>query len=71
MVVETEGTNEGLADLKGRCRGGYPSRKGSKRVTDGAENGASADVPNVGERERCVWRILRERRYVVLCLRFC
>ncbi|KAH8996661.1 hypothetical protein EDB92DRAFT_1841086 [Lactarius akahatsu] len=42
VVVEAEGTNEGLADLRARCRG----------VTV---------APPPGERERMVWRVLRER----------
>lgn len=75
VVIETEGTNEGLADLKGRCRGGYPPKARSasssaKGVKGGAGTGAGGNEPNVGERERCVWRILRERRYVLsrVCL---
>lgn len=50
VVVETEGTNEGQADLQARCRGVAPGR---------------FVAPAEAERERerrTVWRILRERR---------
>ncbi|ETW75243.1 hypothetical protein HETIRDRAFT_331665 [Heterobasidion irregulare TC 32-1] len=50
VVVEAEGTNEGLADLQGRCWGAFPPR-----------TGAGAELVKKSERERCVWRILRER----------
>jgi hypothetical protein len=51
VVVEAEGTNEGLADLHARCRGVYQRRAGDI-------------APPLGEKERMVWRVLRERRYV-------
>ncbi|KAJ3778585.1 hypothetical protein FB446DRAFT_631726 [Lentinula raphanica] len=56
VVVETEGTNEALADLQDRCGpGAFPPRAGSnvQRMTG-----------NEREKEReakMVWRILRER----------
>ncbi|KAA1472720.1 hypothetical protein DENSPDRAFT_778551 [Dentipellis sp. KUC8613] len=46
VVVEAEGTNEGLADLQRRCGKAFPPRVGSEVK---------------GDRERGVWRILRER----------
>ncbi|KAF8483548.1 hypothetical protein DFH94DRAFT_625513 [Russula ochroleuca] len=48
VVVEAEGTNEGLADLHARCRGVFQRRAGDV-------------APPPGERERMVWRVLRER----------
>ncbi|KAI0254555.1 hypothetical protein BJV78DRAFT_1185167 [Lactifluus subvellereus] len=48
VVVEAEGTNEGLADLQARCRGVFQPRAGDV-------------APPPGERERMVWRVLRER----------
>ncbi|KAI0049341.1 hypothetical protein FA95DRAFT_1581814 [Auriscalpium vulgare] len=51
VVVEAEGTNEGLEDLQERCQGGFPPRAGAQSVAS-----------RKGERERTVWRILRERR---------
>jgi len=48
VVVEAEGTNEGLADLHARCRGIYQRRAGDI-------------APPLGEKERMVWRVLRER----------
>lgn len=55
VVVETEGTNESLADLQERCGpGAFPPRAGEH-----------------GRREneaRLVFRILRERRYGFLFL---
>jgi hypothetical protein len=48
VVVEAEGTNEGLADLQARCGiGVFPVRSGGK----GKDNGAKK-----------VFRILREKR---------
>lgn len=63
VVVETEGTNEALADLQDRCgKGAFPPRVGS-------------NVPmnmSVAAREgKMVYRILRERRYVILSLISC
>jgi len=49
VVVEAEGTNEGLADLESRCRSAIPARNDSKG------QGTRDD-----ERRR-VFRILRER----------
>ncbi|KAI0316608.1 hypothetical protein OF83DRAFT_1060098 [Amylostereum chailletii] len=49
VVVEAEGTNEGLADLQQRCKGGFPPR-----ATPG-------HALMKGARESMVWRILRER----------
>ena len=51
VVVEAEGTNEGLADLHARCRGVFQPRAGD------------VGLP-LGERERMVWRVVRERRCV-------
>ncbi|KAF9265476.1 hypothetical protein L218DRAFT_898215 [Marasmius fiardii PR-910] len=56
IVVETEGTNESLADLQERCGpGAFPPR---------ATGGASASTPSGKEREKdskLVYRIIRER----------
>ncbi|KAH9072938.1 hypothetical protein EDB83DRAFT_145205 [Lactarius deliciosus] len=46
VVVEAEGTNEGLADLRARCRGVFQPRAGDV-------------APPPGERERMIWRVLR------------
>ncbi|OCH89451.1 hypothetical protein OBBRIDRAFT_732587 [Obba rivulosa] len=53
VVVEAEGTNEGVADLQARCRGAFPPRA----------LGASADPGRDAAREerRTVFRILREK----------
>ena len=51
VVVEAEGTNEGRTDLRARCQGVFQPRAGDV-------------APPPGERERMVWRVLRERRYV-------
>lgn len=48
VIVEAEGTNEGLSDLHARCRGVFQRRAGDV-------------APPPGERERMVWRVLRER----------
>jgi hypothetical protein len=54
MMVETEGTNEGLADLQDRCGPGvFPQRAGVKHRRGGEEEEK--------DRKR-VFRILRERR---------
>jgi hypothetical protein len=50
IVVEAEGTNEGLADLQNRCHSAFPARNDS-------EGQGSRD-----EERRRVFRILRERR---------
>ncbi|TCD61644.1 hypothetical protein EIP91_008132 [Steccherinum ochraceum] len=54
VVVETEGTNEGLADLQARCRGAFPVR------AEGASTDMSPERMHREER-RTVFRILRER----------
>jgi hypothetical protein len=46
VIVETEGTNEGLADLQDRCKGGFPPRAGA----------------NPNKQPSRVFRLLRERR---------
>ncbi|OBZ77675.1 hypothetical protein A0H81_02251 [Grifola frondosa] len=52
VVVEAEGTNEGLADLQERCKGAFPPRA----------VGASASPERSARLERkTVFRILRER----------
>ena len=56
VVVETEGTNEGLADLQARCRGAVIPRRGEQ---------LSPEQLQLNDR-RMVFRIVRERRYVVL-----
>lgn len=49
VIVETEGTNEGLADLQDRCRGiGFPPRAGAPQNKPPSK----------------VFRLLRERRFV-------
>ncbi len=50
VIIEVEGTNEGLADLRARCQGPLPSRTGVDR--------------GYTEQWMTVWRIVRERRYV-------
>ena len=50
IVVEAEGTNEGLTNLQQRCRGGF------------LPNAAPGHMLRRGERNFGVWRILRERR---------
>lgn len=60
IVVETEGTNESLADLQDRCGpGAFPPR--ATRV--------NGHKPSAMDREnKLVFRILREKRYVSLTL---
>lgn len=59
IVVEAEGTNEALADLQDRCGpGAFPPRV----------RGAHAAVSQAQVENRKVFRILRERRYVLLVL---
>ena len=53
VVVETEGTNEGLADLQARCQSAFPPR---------AEGAAMSVERQHREERRTVFRILRERR---------
>lgn len=55
VVVETEGTNEGLEDLQARCRGPIVPRRGQQ---------LSPEQQGYEER-RVVFRILRERRWVL------
>ena len=54
VVVEAEGTNEGLADLQSRCRSAFPARN------DSGGQGSRDE-----ERKR-VYRVVRERRSVLL-----
>ena len=60
VVVEAEGTNEGLADLQARCRGAFPIRAmgAVPEVSKSPERAAKEEA------KRSVFRILRERRYV-------
>ena len=59
-MVETEGTNEALADLEERCGVGASARgvrvRARSRVVVGVEEAVVES--------RRVWRILRERRCV-------
>ncbi|KAI0659097.1 hypothetical protein C8Q70DRAFT_916255 [Cubamyces menziesii] len=55
VVVEAEGTNEGLADLQARCRGAFPPR------VAGAIVGLSPDRLAREEEQKSVFRILREK----------
>lgn len=52
VIVETEGTNEGLADLRARCKGPLHQR------------GPVTPEYAQWEEKRVVFRILRERRLV-------
>ena len=62
MVVETEGTNEGLADLQERCKGAFPVRAvGASPYGNGGGNG-NAIPGTMREDRRTVFRILREKR---------
>ncbi|KAH9846391.1 hypothetical protein C2E23DRAFT_744178 [Lenzites betulinus] len=54
VVVEAEGTNEGLADLQARCGGAFPPR-----ASGGA--GMSPERAARKEAQRSVFRILREK----------
>jgi len=57
VVVEAEGTNEGLADLQERCGPGvFPPRAGGK-IGGGGGNSYSKEAESLK-----VFRILRERR---------
>lgn len=57
VVVEVEGTNEGLADLQDRCGpGSFPPR---------ADNITSKMKSEKEKDSRRVFRVLREKRYVV------
>lgn len=67
IVVETEGTNEALADLQDRCGpGAFPSRaRGVHALVRAQGQGAEKGGPGEREREaKKVFRILREKRYV-------
>ena len=56
VVVETEGTNESLADLQDRCGPGvFPPRP---RTFNGYNKGEAADRDG-----RFVFRVLREKRW--------
>lgn len=59
VIIEIEGTNEGLADLQQRCKSGFPPR------AVGAENG-TGDNRKGGPSK--VFKLLRERRYVIRVL---
>ena len=61
IIVEAEGTNEGLADLQARCKRGFPPRAVGTEVhaVNGHVNG-SAPKKSQGK----VYRLLRERRFV-------
>ncbi len=56
VVVEAEGTNEGLADLQARCGGAFPPR--AVGASFSPERAARAEA------QRSVFRILREKRCV-------
>lgn len=58
VVVEAEGTNEGLADLQARCGGAFPPR--AVGASFSPERAARAEA------QRSVFRILREKRCVIL-----
>ncbi|KAL5530901.1 hypothetical protein ACEPAG_3777 [Sanghuangporus baumii] len=51
VIIEIEGTNEGLADLQQRCKSGFPPR------AIGRENGVAANAKAASK----VFRLLRER----------
>ncbi|KAK7691482.1 hypothetical protein QCA50_004881 [Cerrena zonata] len=51
IVVESEGTNEGLADLQARCKGAFPPRA----------TGAMQAFDKRKEDRKTVFRLLRER----------
>ena len=61
VVVEAEGTNEGLADLQERCRGAFPIRA----MGAAASVGVSPERAAREEERRNVFRILREKRCVL------
>jgi hypothetical protein len=54
IVVETEGTNESLADLQDRCPGAFPPRAGGPTTTTKEAKDAKK-----------VFKILREKRCVL------
>ena len=60
VVVEAEGTNEGLADLQERCRGAFPIRA----IGAAASLNMSPERAAREEERKGVFRILREKRYV-------
>jgi hypothetical protein len=53
VVVETEGTNEALADLQDRCPGAFPPRAGGPQTVQLKEH----------KDAKKVFKILREKRY--------
>ncbi|KAI0674226.1 hypothetical protein C8Q78DRAFT_967324 [Trametes maxima] len=55
VVVEAEGTNEGLADLQARCRGAFPPRALGVAVNLSPERAAKEAA------QKSVFRILREK----------
>jgi hypothetical protein len=55
-VVETEGTNEALADLQDRCPGAFPPRAGGPQTVQLKEH----------KDAKKVFKILREKRYALL-----
>ncbi|KAI0717449.1 hypothetical protein C8T65DRAFT_641606 [Cerioporus squamosus] len=57
VVVEAEGTNEGLADLQERCRGAFPIRA----IGAAAHVSVSPERAAREEERRMVFRILREK----------
>ncbi|TFK93420.1 hypothetical protein K466DRAFT_478671 [Polyporus arcularius HHB13444] len=57
VVVEAEGTNEGLADLQERCRGAFPVRA----MGAAAHLSVSPERAAREEERRMVFRILREK----------
>ena len=58
VVIESEGTNEGLADFQDRCGpGAFPPR--AHNITSKMRNEKEKD-------SRRVFRVLREKRYVFL-----
>ncbi len=62
IVVETEGTNEGLADLQDRCKTkAFPARiAGADKIAKNAKAGSK------GEKEPSkIYKLLRDRRWVV------
>ena len=65
VVVEAEGTNEGLADLQERCRGAFPIRA----MGAAASLSVSPERAAKEEERRNVFRILREKRYVCAVFR--
>ena len=65
VVVEAEGTNEGLADLQERCRGAFPIRAIGADPSGGVGGGVSPERAARMDERRGVFRILREKRCVL------